>query len=46
VVRRESLRLRKDGKTIHVALAVSPIKDQHGRVIGTAASCATLANES
>jgi two-component system cell cycle sensor histidine kinase/response regulator CckA len=36
VVRRESLRLRKDGKTIHVALTVSPIKDQHGRVIGTA----------
>jgi two-component system cell cycle sensor histidine kinase/response regulator CckA len=36
VVRRESLRLRKDGKTIHVALTVSPIKDRHGRVIGTA----------
>src|ERR1700726_4375260 len=36
VVRRESLRLRKDGKTIHVALTVSPIKDQLGRVIGTA----------
>jgi two-component system cell cycle sensor histidine kinase/response regulator CckA len=36
VVRRESLRLRRDGKTIHVALTVSPIKDQHGRVVGTA----------
>src|SRR6267378_634922 len=35
VVRRESMRVRKDGKTIHVALTVSPIKDQEGRVIGT-----------
>src|SRR6266566_2944955 len=35
VVRRESMRVRKDGKTIHVALTVSPIKYQEGRVIGT-----------
>ena len=35
VVRRESMRVRKDGNTIHVALTVSPIKDQEGRVMGT-----------
>jgi len=39
VVRRESMRVRKDGNTIHVALTVSPIKDQEGRVMGLPASC-------
>jgi PAS domain S-box-containing protein len=37
VVRRESMRVRKDGKTIHVALTVSPIKDQDGRITGSSA---------
>jgi two-component system cell cycle sensor histidine kinase/response regulator CckA len=37
VVRRESMRVRKDGKTIHVALTVSPIKDQEGRITGSSA---------
>ncbi len=30
----ESVRLRKDGTEIQVALSVSPIKDAHGKVIG------------
>lgn len=30
----ETVRVRKDGTLIHVSLAVSPIKDAHGRVIG------------
>src|SRR6266853_2272658 len=35
VVQRESVRVRKDGKPIHVALSVSPIRDQDGRIIGS-----------
>jgi PAS domain S-box-containing protein len=34
VLRYETLRLRKDGKPIEVALTVSPVKDGAGRVIG------------
>jgi PAS domain S-box-containing protein len=30
----ETLRRRKDGKTIHVSLTVSPIRDPSGRIIG------------
>jgi PAS domain S-box-containing protein len=30
----ETIRLAKDGRQIDVSLTVSPIKDQHGRVIG------------
>jgi len=37
VVRLESLRKRKDGKLIHVALAVSPLKDPDGRITGGSA---------
>src|SRR4029077_2814270 len=37
VVRLESVRLRKDGKPIDVAIAISPIKDQDGRIIGGSA---------
>jgi PAS domain S-box-containing protein len=37
VARFESLRVRKDGKAIHVAIAVSPVKDQDGRIVGGAA---------
>ena len=37
VVRMESVRRRKDGKLIHVAIAVSPIKDQSGRIVGGSA---------
>jgi PAS domain S-box-containing protein len=37
VVRLESLRKRKDGKLIHVAIVVSPLKDQGGRIISGSA---------
>ena len=30
----ETVRLRKDGQPLHVALTVSPIKDAHGTIIG------------
>jgi PAS domain S-box-containing protein len=30
----DTVRLRKDGSTIDVALTVSPIRDRHGRVVG------------
>jgi two-component system, cell cycle sensor histidine kinase and response regulator CckA len=30
----ESVRLRKDGREIHVALTISPIRDNAGRIIG------------
>lgn len=33
VVRLESVRLRKDGAPIHVAIAVSPVFDQDGRIV-------------
>ncbi|MGH7233468.1 MAG: PAS domain-containing sensor histidine kinase [Nitrospiraceae bacterium] len=32
----ETIRRRKDGHNLHVSLSVSPIKDGHGHVIGTA----------
>ncbi|HEY4739971.1 MAG TPA: PAS domain S-box protein, partial [Candidatus Acidoferrales bacterium] len=34
VVKTDTIQLRQDGKKIHVALTLSPIKDPHGRVIG------------
>ncbi len=37
VVRMESMRQRKDGKLIHVAIAVSPIRDEGGRIVGGSA---------
>jgi len=37
VVRLESVRRRKDGKLIRVAIAVSPLKDQSGGIIGGSA---------
>lgn len=37
VVRLESVRKRKDGKLVYVAIAVSPVKDQGGRMIGGSA---------
>jgi PAS domain S-box-containing protein len=30
----ETVRVRKDGKQIHVSVTVSPIKDQYGRIVG------------
>jgi two-component system cell cycle sensor histidine kinase/response regulator CckA len=36
VVRLESVRLRKDGKPFHVAIAISPIIDSDGRIMGGA----------
>src|SRR5207248_922682 len=33
----ETARRRKDGKTIHVSVSVSPIKDRGGRVVGASA---------
>ena len=30
----ESVRIRKDGRPIHVSLTISPVKDSDGRVIG------------
>jgi two-component system cell cycle sensor histidine kinase/response regulator CckA len=35
VVRRESVRVGKDGKPIHIALTVSPLKDKDGRMVGS-----------
>jgi two-component system cell cycle sensor histidine kinase/response regulator CckA len=35
VVRRESVRVRKDGKPIHIALTVSPLRDKDGRMVGS-----------
>jgi PAS domain S-box-containing protein len=32
----ETVRLTKSGERIHVSLTVSPVKDQHGRIIGAA----------
>ncbi len=37
VVRQESVRRRKDGKLIHVAITVSPMKDRSGKIIGGSA---------
>jgi len=34
VAKADTIRLRQDGKKIHVALTLSPIKDSDGRVIG------------
>lgn len=33
----ETMRVRKDGRHIHVSLVVSPIRDGHGRIIGASA---------
>jgi two-component system cell cycle sensor histidine kinase/response regulator CckA len=33
----DTIRLRQDGKKIHVALALSPIKDSNGQVVGVSA---------
>ena len=30
----ETIRVRKDGQRVHISLAVSPVKDHHGTVIG------------
>jgi len=32
----ETIRLRKSGERIHVSLTVSPVRDQHGRIVGAA----------
>ena len=37
VVRHETVRVRKDGKTIHVALTISPLRDSNGNVVGDSA---------
>lgn len=37
VVRFESVRRRKDGKLIHVAIVVSPVRDQSGRIVAGSA---------
>ncbi len=37
VVRHETVRVRKDGKPIHVALTISPLRDPSGKVIGDSA---------
>ena len=34
VAHHETVRMRKDGKLLHVSLIVSPIKDAHGKIIG------------
>lgn len=30
----ETVRVRKDGRRIHVSVTISPIKDSHGRIVG------------
>jgi two-component system, cell cycle sensor histidine kinase and response regulator CckA len=37
ITNHETLRLRQDGKPVHVSLTVSPIRDQSGRLTGSAA---------
>ncbi len=37
VVRRESVRKKKNGELVHVAIAISPLKDQDGRIVGDSA---------
>jgi PAS domain S-box-containing protein len=32
----ETIRVRKDGKPIHISLAVSPVKNSEGRIVGAA----------
>ena len=34
IARHETVRIRKDGKQIHVALTISPLRDASGRIIG------------
>jgi len=37
VVRHETVRVRKDGKEIHVAMTISPLRDSRGRIFGDTA---------
>ena len=37
VIQLETVRMRQDGKPVHVSLTVSPIRDQAGRLTGSAA---------
>jgi PAS domain S-box-containing protein len=37
VINQETVRMRQDGKPVHVSLTVSPIRDQAGRLTGSAA---------
>jgi two-component system, cell cycle sensor histidine kinase and response regulator CckA len=37
VVRHETVRVRKDGRQIHVSLTISPLRDVHGKIIGDSA---------
>jgi PAS domain S-box-containing protein len=37
VVRHETVRVRKDGQQIHVALTISPLRDSHGNIVGDSA---------
>jgi two-component system, cell cycle sensor histidine kinase and response regulator CckA len=37
VVRHETVRVRKDGRQIHVAVTISPLRDANGKVIGDSA---------
>jgi two-component system cell cycle sensor histidine kinase/response regulator CckA len=37
VVRHETVRVRKDGKQIHVAFTISPLRDSSGKVVGDSA---------
>ena len=37
VDRHETMRIRKDGKEIHVSMTVSPLRDMQGKVIGDSA---------
>ena len=37
VVRHETVRVRRDGQQIHVALTISPLRDANGKVIGDSA---------
>ena len=45
VVHHETRRLRKDGKTIHVSLTVSPIRDADGEIIGASKIARDIADK-
>ena len=36
VAERETTRVRKNGELVHVLITVTPVKDEHGRVVGAA----------